>query len=402
MNKTPIFRTVGFIYLGLVVLFFSSCSNPERELKEATAAGTDTAYSNYIKKYSNSQWAGKAQQEWEKKHFDEAKRTGTIASFSGFIAKFPNSHYNTEARTYLEEAEFTSAVRQAKLEIWTSFIQHYPQSSFRPKVLAAIEKLEFDVAFRLGTNEALSSVMARYPNNERLGEAQRRIEENEFQNAISRNSSKNLKEFLSKYPKSKKRETALYNLGITSADATEASAVLESWLREFPESTLRSAVMTKLAELSMPPLLAEPNILKYNAFIKRFRIEALPKTMQTTLSNIKRDILIKELGAERVLVLNGVEFLFSAKATDNFGGRGKITIDWRGYDLRWALKGTRPKTYKEPRFQLYGAKGEELNLPGTTRYLENENIDTVVIPKEMQAYVKLVTETEASELIELP
>jgi hypothetical protein len=131
MRRTS--QTFATVLVTIAIAALCACSSPEKELKEAKAAGTIAALDAFLAKHPQGPLADEAKLEKEKLELAAARTIGTVDAYQDFLKKHPQGAQADAARLAIEELHFAAAKGEGTFEAYERFVTQHPQG----KLLAA-------------------------------------------------------------------------------------------------------------------------------------------------------------------------------------------------------------------------------------------------------------------------
>jgi hypothetical protein len=162
--------------LLMLVVLLASCSNPERDLKNAKQTNTEQAYTDFIKAHPDSPLVALAKARIEENAFEQAKRTGTTTALESFIKRFGSGDLGPRARGELESVELAQAEKSASVPMWEAFLNKYAASTNATGARQALEHLEYCAATNANSIAAYEAYLAKYRDSKHVAEITTRLE----------------------------------------------------------------------------------------------------------------------------------------------------------------------------------------------------------------------------------
>jgi hypothetical protein len=137
-------RRSARISLVIAVLAASAmlaCSSPERELRNAKAAGTLAALDAFLAKHPDGPLAEQAKDAKEQLVFNGVKAANTVAGYEDFLKRNPNGKLVGAARAAIEELHFREAETTGTIEAYDRFVNMHPKGAFATKAGQALDRL---------------------------------------------------------------------------------------------------------------------------------------------------------------------------------------------------------------------------------------------------------------------
>lgn len=173
------------------------------------AENTEIGYSNFTKKYPDSDEFFVAKDSIESINYAVALKGNSIASYQLFIDKFPRSKKLAIAKGKMWFIAYNDASNLNTKQAYRDFIRKYPSSDLVDKAQLAIELLDWDLALKENSKESFTSFLSSYPKSDKRKIALEKIETFDWISAVKEDSSVGYEVFLRAHPVSDKKGDAL-------------------------------------------------------------------------------------------------------------------------------------------------------------------------------------------------
>jgi hypothetical protein len=132
---------IPFLVAILAAGVLLRCSSPEKELRQARAAGTIAALDAFLAKHPDGPLAEQAKDAKEQLVFDAAKAKNTLAAYDEFLKVYPSGKLAPAARAAAEELQFAAAQKTGTIEAYEEFMRSHRESPLVPRACQALDKL---------------------------------------------------------------------------------------------------------------------------------------------------------------------------------------------------------------------------------------------------------------------
>lgn len=135
--------------------------------QRARLANTETAYIDFIKRFTTALQQTEAAALRDEVAFADAARENTYTAFLNYVEKYPQARFATEAKARYDRLLFQEKTANQKLTTYEAFLTQYPETPYRKEV----EQQIFEKVTASGETLAFERFIKKYPNSSKTRQA---------------------------------------------------------------------------------------------------------------------------------------------------------------------------------------------------------------------------------------
>lgn len=305
--RLRLLRPVLFL---LVILLLGSCSNPERDFKNAEQANTEQAFKEFVKKYPDSPLAAQASNRIEELAYDKATGMGTPSAYQTFLTQHPTSRFAGKAQEALENVEFAQDLQEPTVSNLERLLRRYPASTNVPTAKSKLAQLLLPGVVESNKVTDYESFLKSFAGTHSANTAKLKLIKLEYKLAVREDTIDSYQSFLTKFPQTSYTDDVKKRLNAQTEERDWNRALLQNTLESYlrfhsshPSSekviVLQGALYVNLGSPGISyqgslPFVAGPDLQSYFVSIRNLE------------SNESRFILSLEDGVRWGLVQHGL------------------------------------------------------------------------------------------------
>jgi outer membrane protein assembly factor BamD (BamD/ComL family) len=134
--------SIRSIHIIVCAITFVGCATTEADWREAQERGTRDAYEQFLKQHPRTEFSPQAKQSIEKLDWIEATKTNTKRSYQQFLDRHPAGQFRQNAHDAIAGFDWESAKKTHTIAGYKQFLNVHPAGRFASEATMAISTLE--------------------------------------------------------------------------------------------------------------------------------------------------------------------------------------------------------------------------------------------------------------------
>lgn len=187
-----------FSMLVALTLILIGCAGSA--FKQAKASNTIAGYDNFLKEYSQGEYAEEARQRREQLVCEDVNARNTIEGYNSYLERYPKGRCSAEVLKKLETLLWQDAEQKDTISSYDYYLKKYPSGIHVGEAKEKKERLFCEKVRQENTAEGYSSYVEQYPEGICVPEVKQKLELAVWKDAIQKSTTSAYDYYLNKYP----------------------------------------------------------------------------------------------------------------------------------------------------------------------------------------------------------